>query len=191
MPSVPSLLSQRLLALLTDEWMSMDEFMERAIPLVPPGRALRVYQHNKAKHDRERLERIASGKPEGRPKPEPSDARKIEMGARNIINDILGGARDRKVVEVERGDSRFDRRVRRSREREFAHHCCLHGGTCRGGVEDPVDPVDTEPEEEDDPLVTLIDRVLASRREGPGRSTFALVREVFPGDIDRLLQECG
>lgn len=183
-----SLLSQRLLALVTDEWLDVEDFMDRAIPLVPPGQAKREYEAHRRRLDADRTKREEAGMTMGPRKPEPSEAEGMRMGARAIVNSFIGDARDRRLVEVESLGSRFERRLRLSDERRYSHHCCLHGGSCRGGADDA--PVAEEaPVEEVDALDTLIQRVWESRHQR--EQAPPTIREVFPGDIDRLLRECG
>lgn len=187
MPSTRrSLLSQRLLALVTAEWTDVEDFMERAIPIVPPGQAKREYEAHRRRLDEDREKRRAAGKNMGPRKPEPSEGEKLRMGARSIVNSFLGDCRDNKLVDIESIGTRFERRIRLSNERKWAHHCCMHGGTCRGSADDePVLPPEPDPE---DSLSDLIDRVLESSRQREQRPA---IREVFPGEIDRLLRECG
>ena len=181
-----SLLSQRLLALVPAEWIDAEDFMERAIPIVPPGQARREYESHRRRLDEDRERREREGRKMGPRKPEPTEGEKLRMGARSIVNGFLGDARDNKLVEVEALGNRYERRLRLSDERKWAHHCCLHGGTCRGSEDDePVVLPEPDPE---DTLSILIDRVLESRRQ---RNEPPIIREVFPGDIDRLLRECG
>lgn len=180
-----SLLSQRVLDLLTHDWVDVEDLMERAIPMVPPGRAIRTFEHHRARLDADRERRIANGEKVIARKPMPSEAEQRRQGARSIVNAIIGDLRDNNVAEIEAGATRFDRRIRLSRERQFARHCCLHGGSCRGTKED-----DDAPEAED-PLPLLIDRVLESRRSREEPRSIPGVREVIPGEIDRLLRECG
>lgn len=214
-------LTDRILALATDEWQGMEDFMDRAIPLVPPGRALRVYQREAERQDAHRAKKIADGQRTAPRKPALSEAEQLRSGARAMVNGVLANAVENGWVETESVDgNRRNRRIRRSDARRFAHHCCLHGGTCRGepGHGEPEPAVEVAPtlEVADDPaLVALIDRVLASRaaREAGSwvkcpecdrqcRGTGGLVahrrakhegliREVNPGDIDRLLRSCG
>jgi hypothetical protein len=193
MPSTRrSLLSQRLLALITDEWQDVEAFMERAIPLVPPGQASREYQAHHARREADREKRIREGKVMGPRKPVPSEREKLRMGARAIVNSFLGDSRDRRLVEIEALGSRFERRIRLSDERRFSHHCCLHGGSCRGTAETEPEEVAVlpEPEHEVDPLATLIAQVWESRRQRE-QAAPPVIREVYPGEIDRLLRECG
>lgn len=181
-----SLLSQRILALVPADWQDVEDFMAQAIPIVPPGQARREYEAHAARTAAAREKRRAEGKPMGPRKPEPSEDEKMRMGARSIVNSFLGDYRDNKLVEVESTGSRFERRIRLSDERKWSQHCCLHGGSCRGTKDDePVVLPEPDPE---DSLATLIGRVLESRRQ---RDEPPIIREVFPGDIDRLLRECG
>lgn len=205
-----SLLSERIIGLVTDEWQDMEEFMDRAIPLVPPGRALRAWQMQRDKVDADYAARVAAGKRVIARKPYPSQHEQHRQGARSMVNAILGDARERKWVDIEVGESRRDRRIRRSYERRYADHCCLHGGSCAGTAERTGPPA--VPAEDDPNLMALVERVLASRTERlaanmvdcpdcgrPCRGQTALVthrqshqvREVVPGEIDRLLRECG
>ena len=178
-----SLLSERVLSLVTNEWTPVEEFMERAIPLVPPGRALRQYQLAQERADRERSARERAGKKLIARKPVPPQSAQIEMGARGIINDIIGSGRDRKALEIKTGANRGERWVRLSHERQYAHHCCLHGGSCRGTGEEEA--------AEGDALATLIEKVLESRRSREAVAPYSNVRGVDPGEIDRLLREAG
>jgi hypothetical protein len=191
-----SALSQRLLDLIGTEWMDVEEFMERAIPLVPPGRAMREWSAGEDRLVADRRKRQEEGKKLLPRKRTPSESEKIRQGARGIVNGFLGDARDRHLVEIEVLGSRHERRIRLSDERRYAHHCCLHGGTCRGSAHDEPTP----PEPEEDPLADLIARVVESRRKREEearrqrearRHPFPGVREVIPGEIDRLLRECG
>lgn len=192
MPSARrSLLTQRVIDLLTDEWVDVEDVMERAIPLVPPGRALRTYQQHAKRTDAKREERIAAGGKTIARKPIPTPREQERMGARAMVNDILATARDNKVIDVEFGESRNERRMRLSDERRFAHHCCLHGGSCRGTQEPEPDEDDQGQDEDEvrpDPLAMLIKQVLDSRDKR--LAVTPKVREVYPGEIDRLLAQC-
>lgn len=186
MPSARSLLADRVMALVTPEWQDVEDLMERAIPLVPPGKAVREYDSGQRRNDAARDRRIAEGKPTGPRRAVPPDQEKQRQGARQIINAIIGHYRDVKVLEVEVGATRYDRRVRLSNERQHANHCCLHGGSCRGTGEPEAD---SDPPDAADPLDALIRRVLESRRQR--MLPAPVVREVEPGSIDRLLRQCG
>lgn len=140
-----SLLTQRVLDLIGEEWVSADDLMDRAIPLVPPGKALRDYRIQTARNAAERQRRIASGKKVGPTPPPPSEREAIRIGARNIINGILSSNRETRVLDMEARANRFDRWVRLSPERLYSHHCCLHGGSC--AKRDP-EPAPEEPDEE-------------------------------------------
>lgn len=213
-------LTERVLALATDDWQDIEEFMDRAIPLVPPGRALRAYLREAERQDEFRAEKIRQGKRMGPRKPALSEGDQIRSGGRAVVNGIIANAVEKGWLDTEAvSGNRRKRRLRRSDERRFAHHCCLHGGSCRGGAEEQEEdepPVEeATPEEDEDAVLTLlIERVLASRAErearewvqcpkcqrqcrGQGglqshdRAKHDPVREVVPGDIDRLLGECG
>jgi hypothetical protein len=209
----------------------MEDFMDRAIPLVPPGRAKRVYDREAERQDTLRAEKIAAGKKVAARKPPLSENDRLRSGARALVNAILANANENGWLDVEVVDgNRRNRRLRRSDARRFSHHCCKHGGSCRGEPEQtivpapstvtvPVDPPLNPPELDANPdpeLVALIERVLASRasrladgwvncpdcdRQFRGSAALRshrqakhsprLVREVVPGDIERLLRECG
>lgn len=194
-----TLLNERLLALVGQEWIGVEDFLEQAIPLVPPGRAKREYDAQARRNDAARAARIAAGQKVIARRPEPTEAEQDRMGAQAIVNAFLGAYRDRQTIEIE--GERNNRRIRLSAERKWSHHCCLHGGSCRAqddepDVPGPADPAfqkplnppelhDLAPEEE--PLFTLVQRVLDSRSR---RSDMVDLREVNPGEIDRLLAGC-
>lgn len=183
-----TLLTTRLMGLVTPGWMDVEDFMELAIPLVPPGKAQRAYAQHAARVEANYAKRVAEGRATLARKPAPSEAEQIRIGARAIVNGVLGGMSDSKLVEVEVGENRLHRRIRLSNERQYAHHCCLHGGTCRGtGEEDAPEPADKD--DPGDPLLALVERVLDSRREREVPPP--TIREVFPGSIERMLRECG
>lgn len=184
-----SLLGQRVLDLITEDWQSVDDLMEKAIPLVPPGRALRVWQDQRATVDAAYAKRVAEGKATGKRKPIPSPADQERQGARAVINHLLGGLESRSIIDVEAVGGRLNRRVRLSQSRQFSHHCCMHGGSCRGDVAEPVPEEDIAPPEEVDALDALIKRVMESRERR--LDVTPQIREVYPGEIDRLLREAG
>ena len=74
--------TRAILRLLGDgEWHTYDEAMEVAIPVVPPGKALRRYLRSQAKaRQRTNVQH---------PRPDPTDAEKIVRGARKIANETL------------------------------------------------------------------------------------------------------
>ncbi len=160
-----SLTADRVLRLVTQEWQRTDDLMEQWIPLVPPGKALRKYALQAERNEADRQRRIDAGsKPIAR-RPPPSEAEQAQMGARIIVNDILGSARDSQTIEM-RVDDEHGRQVRLSAERRYAHHCCLHGGTCKAEAseeEGPPEPGELRTAVDD--LETLIAKVLQSRAD--------------------------
>lgn len=191
MSSVPdarmTLLAKRVLAVLTDDWTPQDEVLAKVVPQVPPGRALRAYLRIKAANDAERNKRIAEGK-KALPQRVRTEAEQIETGARDVVRGILTDFRKNARVDVEVVDG--VRCIRLSKARAYAHHCCLHGGSCRGkDAGEVVGSFKRIPN--DDPLAELIRRVLESRRKRLAQPPAPTIREVVPGEIDRLLREAG
>lgn len=159
-----SLLAQRVLGLIGEEWMSGEEWLAHAIPLVPPGKALRAYRTSAARNAAERQARIAAGGKAAPTRPIPPEREQIRMGARSVVNDILGSARDSKLVETEHRANRGDRWLRLNPERRWSHHCCLHGGSCA------ADPPIPEPAEDDDPA-ELTPELASAETEHEGVTT--------------------
>lgn len=110
--------TERLLAALTWDWQDVEELMERLIPTVPPGKALRKYQvaqehYRKQKpHVDPRLARTLT------------EDEQIASGARTIVNDRIGqqAATGRIELEGERGQRRI--RFRERREVADQRGCC-------------------------------------------------------------------
>ncbi len=199
-----NLLSQRVLALIGEDWLDVDDLMEQALPLVPPGKAQRVYANMEEKNRKDREQRILEGKKTIATQPRPEAAERERIGGRVIVNDILAALRNSKTIEMEVGLTRLERKIRLSDERRYSHHCCLHGGSCRGDAHDEEpdsDPpvlvvevrqdLDTLPIPNNDPLFDLIERVLASRKQRMELPKRVDLREVVPGEIDRLLARHG
>lgn len=126
--------TRMVLSLITDEWMDAEDLMADAMPRVSPGVALRHYD---TRHDKYLKEMEA--RDGWVPKPPLSDADRIRSGQRAMINSRLHNLVANGWVEMEYGDNRHNRRVKRSYERAWANRCCLHGGTCKGSLEDSPD----------------------------------------------------
>lgn len=140
-PYKMSRLGARLLEVIPFEWTPAHEVMNKIIPEIAPGKALRMYENNYRRH------RLAmKTEPELDPNPLTGEAA-IRSGAKSIINHQLVSLRRQGYLESEgRGRSRRLRQV----ERKFfgTAYCCLHGGNCGksepAAVEQPDDDEDWE-----------------------------------------------
>jgi hypothetical protein len=106
--------TRRLLEQVTWDWQQLDPMITEAMKVVPPGKAIRRYQSNKAGN------KPPSG--EGPPKAPLSEAEQIVSGQRSIVNDALGTLKSGGYVEVDPGP-RLVRRKSQVAEDVICDHC--------------------------------------------------------------------
>lgn len=127
MPLRGSPLTRRILTEIPTDWTSILDLMPRFIELVPPGRALRMYEDRYEQHrvaDGQR--KLPSQKLEGR--------RALESGARHIVNTILNDLRRSGHIQFQ--GRRSEKMIRRVAQGHEVRYCCVHGEGCGAKEQD-------------------------------------------------------
>lgn len=117
-----SRLSEQLLETIPYDWIDAEDVIQKFIPQIAPGIALRYYNEGYEKW-RSKIE-----DPQGPTNKLEGDAA-IRSGARAIVREAMNRVQDGGYIESEgRGKKR---RIRRIERLMFdGAYCCLHGGNC-------------------------------------------------------------
>lgn len=106
----------RLLEMVSWDWQPLAPLVEKAAAVIPPGKALRRYQRNRAQHEKSR-----SG--EGPVKAPLSETEQIASGRKSLMTDALGTLRKQLVETEDRPDGRWVRRRSQVPPSERCPHC--------------------------------------------------------------------